>query len=106
MFGSTGTMLSLDKRYLRNRAAAWLAVLAFSLAQVLLGAHVHASVGFDEPPDALCVACALADGEQLSEFSPGQAATLLRQRVANSRTSSIHIERQVRSFQPRAPPSR
>ena len=105
MFGSTGTTPSIDQRYLRHRAAAWLAVLAFSLAQILAGAHIHASHGSDEAPEALCAACAQADGEQLCELSPGQAVAPLRQRVANSRTFSILIERQIRHFRPRAPPS-
>ncbi|MCY3641221.1 MAG: hypothetical protein OXH37_09435, partial [Gammaproteobacteria bacterium] len=66
MFGSTGTATPLGQRPLRHRVAAALAVLAFALAQVLTGAHVHAAAGSDEPSEALCAACAFTDDGEAS----------------------------------------
>ena len=102
MFGSAGTATNPAKRH---RAAAWLAVLAFGLAQFLFGAHVHASTGSDEPPQALCTACAFADDGQLAALSFGQAVCLLPQPAAKLPVLGIVIKRQAHSFQVRAPPS-
>lgn len=105
MFGPTRKATIRGRRPLRQRAAAWSAVLAFGLAQVLLSAHVHASTSPDESPEILCAACAFADDGQPATHSSTQAASLLRQRAAEPQVQGIVIERRAHSLQPRAPPS-
>lgn len=89
----------------RRRAVAWAAVLAFGFAQLLVSVHVHASTGTDEPPEALCAACAFADDGRLAGLSSGQAASLLRQCAAKPLPPGFVIERQAHCFLSRAPPS-
>lgn len=105
MLGSTGTAIPFRQRPLRRRATAWLAVLAFSLAQILLGAHVHAATGSDEPPEALCAACAFVDDGQLSGHVPANTMRGLHPRLTQPQPTSAVAQQQSNPIQPRAPPA-
>ncbi|MYF52001.1 MAG: hypothetical protein F4220_17940 [Gammaproteobacteria bacterium] len=104
MFGSTDTATPLGQRPLRHRVAAGLAVLAFALAQVLAGAHVHAAAGSDEPSETLCAACAFTDDGQVSGPLAAKATNQPDSCLTLPQAAGALFEQPSSPIQPRAPP--
>ena len=89
----------------RKRAARWLAVLAFGLAQLLLGLHSHA-LDAAQAPESVCSACVYSAGELLPGPSP---AAPFRKKPLQTAYATIPVaacvKRRLSPIWQRAPPS-